>query len=244
MSYRTHCDWCGEHIAFEADRAVMPVTIHHRHDGGTSDATWTRHADPSRHFCVSRAEDDHDVADRAASERPDSCYDRAIRAITQSKPGEAGMGMEWRLMAIGDVDQPPAIAEDPAAAPLSPPSTGAADTVSFAGTQVTCELHDVIVGRLAPNVRRVLPEAGIVSLDQIATMTDDELLAIDRIGPRTVRVLRQALRERADLGGLTLAREIYDLLRAGMPLLSERDPSHAVLLDALSPLEAALGEHP
>jgi len=29
MAYRTHCDWCGEYLAPDADRAVMPVTIEH-----------------------------------------------------------------------------------------------------------------------------------------------------------------------------------------------------------------------
>jgi hypothetical protein len=114
--------------------------------------------------------------------------------------------------------------------------------VSFDGEQVTRELRDVIVERLPPKGRHVLARAGIASLDQVAAMTDDELLAIDGIGRRVLQALRQAIRDRDGYDGLTLARRVYELLQAGLPRLDEQDPVHAVLADALPSLAAALGE--
>jgi hypothetical protein len=95
---------------------------------------------------------------------------------------------------------------------------------------------------LPPKDRHVLPRAGIASLDQVAAMTDDQLLAIDGVGRRILKALRQAVSERGGRDGLTLARKVYELLQAGLPSLDEQDPVHAVLADALPSFAAALGE--
>ena len=52
MSYRTHCDWCGTHLAYEDDQAVMPVTIYHRRGKGALDAKWAEEVSVTRHFCA------------------------------------------------------------------------------------------------------------------------------------------------------------------------------------------------
>jgi len=65
-------------------------------------------------------------------------------------------------------------------------------------------------------------------------MTDDELLAIDGIGPRTLVLLREAVDERTGLDGLTLTRQVYELLQAGLPRLGEADPMHVLLAQTLA----------
>ena len=52
MSYRTHCDWCGTHLAYEDDQAIMPVTIYHRRGKGALDAKWAEEVSVTRHFCA------------------------------------------------------------------------------------------------------------------------------------------------------------------------------------------------
>lgn len=122
------------------------------------------------------------------------------------------------------------------------PATDPSEIVAFAGTHVTSELHEVMVG-LATKRRRVLPRAGIVSLDHVAAMTDEQLLAIDGIGHGTVARLRDAIAERDPDDGATLARKVYELLQAGLPQLVEEDPMRLVLAEALPSLAAALGSH-
>jgi hypothetical protein len=243
MSYRTHCDWCGGHLAYEEDRAVMPVTIYHRKSRGLPEAKWIEETCVMRHFCVVPKGDDGDGrgrAELAAAGCPDTCYDRAIAAITGTKLSDPGMGMEWRMMSVDGGEQRPAIEGAPAA-PV--PALDPDEIVSLDGARVTRELRDVIVERLPPKGRRALPRAGIASLDQVAAMTDDQLLAIDGVGRRALQALRQAVGDRDDFDGLTLARKVYELLQAGLPRLDEQDPVHAVLADALPSLAAALGEH-
>jgi hypothetical protein len=244
MSYRTHCDWCGGHLAYEDDRAVMPVTIYHRRGRGSPEAKWIEETCVMRHFCVVPKGDGHEGRSRAelaAAGRLDTCYDRAIAAITGTKLSDPGMGMEWRMVSVDDGDQRPAAIQRGSAAPA--PAIDPDEIVPLDGERVTRELRDVIVQRLAPKRRHVLPRAGIASLDQVAAMTDDELLAIDGIGRNTLQALREAVSERGDFDGLALARKVYALLQAGLPRLGEQDPVHAVLADALPSLAAALGEH-
>jgi hypothetical protein len=246
MSYRTHCDWCGGHLAYEEDRAVMPVTIYHRKGRGSPEAKWIEETCVMRHFCVAPTRDDGDGPSRAelaAAGRPDTCYDRAIAAITGTKLTTPAMGMEWRMMPVDDDGEQRPVATDGASTPAtSAPAIDLHEVVSLDGEQVTRELRDVIVERLPPKGRHVLPRAGIASLDQVAAMTDDELLAIDGIGRRVLQALRQAVSDRGGYDGLTLARRVYELLQAGLPRLDEQDPVHAVLADALPSLAAALGE--
>lgn len=50
-----------------------------------------------------------------------------------------------------------------------------------------------------PNIgnvaRRELGVHGIATLDQVAQMTEEELLALHGVGPKAVRILREALAE-------------------------------------------------
>ena len=219
MSYRTHCDWCGSHLAYEDDQAVMPVTIYHRKGKGTLDGKWAEETGVTRHFCAppKRTNDAPPAADR----RP-SCYERAIEAIKGTTLDQPSMGMEWRLMPVND----------------GVPSPD--EAVELAGTKVTRELRDAIVQRLPAAKHAVLPDAGIVSLDQVAVMTDDELLAIAGLGPKTLKHLRDAVDARAGYDGLALARQVYALLQTGLERVGAEDPMHQVLAGALPALAAAL----
>ena len=232
MSYRTHCDWCGTHLAFEADQAVMPVTIYHRRGKGALDAKWAEETGVTRHFCAPGKGED--LTDR---DRSQSCYERAVGAVKGTPLSDPGFGMEWRMMPIAD--EPPAKVAKPK---VPAPSTDLVDPVELDGAQVTRELHDVIVQQLPGRKRSVLPGCGIVSLDQVASMTDAELLAIDGIGRRTLVLLRAAVDERVGLDGLTLARQVYELLQAGLPRLVEEDPMHVLLAETLPTLAAALDQ--
>lgn len=246
MSYRTHCDWCGGHLAYEEDRAVMPVTIYHRTGKGSPEAKWIEETCVMRHFCVSPGaggRDGRSRAELAAAGRPDTCYDRAIAAITGTKLSDPGMGMEWRMMPVDDGGQRPPTIEHETVPAMPASASDAIEIVSLGGEQITRELRDVIMERLAPKDRHVLPRAGIASLDQVAAMTDEQLLAIDGVGKRILKALRQAVSDRGgDDDGLMLARKVYELLQAGLPSLDERDPVHAVLAEALPSFAAALGE--
>lgn len=240
MSYRTHCDWCGAHLAYEDDQAIMPVTIYHRRGKGALDAKWAEEVGVTRHFCA---------APKSEDGRPQGsgtkCYDRAIAAIKGTPVGDPGMGMEWRLVPIEGEEQPAATGDGDGASTSAPsvpapPAGDPAAVVAFADTHVTRELRDVITTRLATKRHGVLPRAGIVSLDQVAVMSDADLLAIDGVGRGTVRRLREAVAERRD--GTALARQVYELLQTGLPRLGEEDPLRAVLAGALPSLAAALGE--
>ena len=234
MSYRTHCDWCGTHLAHEDDQAVMPVTIYHRRGKGALDAKWAEETGVTRHFCAHKKGEDLTEDGRIRS-----CYERAIVAVKGTPLSDPGMGMEWRMMPVAG--EPPAVATAPA--PEVPaPATELVDPVAFAGMQVTRELHDVILRRLPRSKRLVLPRCGIVSLDQVAAMTDEDLLAIDGIGSRTLVLLREAVEDRTGFDGLTLARQVYALLEAGLPRLGEEDPMHVVLAETMPTFAAALSQ--
>jgi hypothetical protein len=235
MSYRTHCDWCGAHLAYEADQAIMPVTIYHRRGKGALDAKWAEEVGVTRHFCAEPKSEDGRPQGSGTK-----CYDRAMAAIKGTPVADPGMGMEWRLVAIEGDAQPATAADGDATSAPAAPAGDPAAVVAFENTHVTRELHDVITTRLASKRRGVLPRAGIVSLDQVAVMSDAELLAIDGVGRGTVRRLREAVAERRD--GTALARQVYELLQAGLPRLGQEDPLRAVLAGALPSLAAALGE--
>jgi hypothetical protein len=111
MSYRTHCDWCGKHLPYDADQAELSVTIYHRKGKSRLDATWSEEVDVTRHFCAPDKED----LDRGGRNRMgmtpdqefDSCYHRAVAVITGRELREPNMGLEWRLIPTGDDQNPP-----------------------------------------------------------------------------------------------------------------------------------------
>lgn len=178
MSYKVHCDWCGSWLRPEDDRALMPVTIERRGGRGTLDARWAEETKVTRHFCVTPKDDD---LDRGGRNRmglvPDeddahSCYERAIQAIRGKELRDPGMGLEWRLVAVpggGPQDEP------------APPID---------------EEFQSVLDSLPASYRNVLPRAGIRSLAEVAEMSDDELLAVDRIGPAVLKILREAIARR------------------------------------------------
>ena len=236
MSYRTHCDWCGKHLAYEDDQAVMPVTIYHRRGRGAMDAKWAEETSVTRHFCARpKAGGDGPVDDR------ERCYDRAIAAIKGTAVSDPGLGMEWRIVPIGE--GAPAPLPPPVRAPgvPVPPLTGPELDVAFAGTRVTRELH-ALLEQFPSKRQRVLPRAGIVSLDQVVAMTDAQLLAIDGVGKGMLARLREAVAARKPDDGTTLARKVYELLQAGLPHLGDEDPMRDVLAETMPSLAAALSQ--
>lgn len=62
-------------------------------------------------------------------------------------------------------------------------------------------------------------------LSRVAAMPDDELLAIDRVGPGMIRVLREAIAElRPDQRGIAMVREAFGVLVHGLDKVNREDP--------------------
>ena len=66
--------------------------------------------------------------------------------------------------------------------------------------------HDVTAGddalpRIGAPATRALAAAGITTLPQVSALTEAELLAMHGVGPKAIRLLREAMAER----GLTFA---------------------------------------
>lgn len=62
-------------------------------------------------------------------------------------------------------------------------------------------MRDTFPPGLGAPALRALAEAGLTTLERVASATESELLAMHGLGPKAVRMLRDALR----LRGLTLA---------------------------------------
>jgi hypothetical protein len=215
----------------------MPVTIYHRRGKGALDAKWAEEVTVTRHFCARPKPSGDGPVDKR-----ERCYDKAIAAIKGTPVSDPGLGMEWRLVPLDEGEPEPAPKSARAPGVPAPPATDPSQIVIFEGTHITRELEEVIVRQLPAKRRRVLPRAGIQSLDQVAAMTDEQLLAIEGIGTGTLERLREALLARDPDDGATLARKVYELLQAGLPHLGDEDPLRAVLADAMPSLAAALGE--
>lgn len=250
MSYRVHCDWCGVRLAREDDQTEMSITTKHRGGKSHLEARWSEEVEVTRHFCASPKEDtDRGGRDRAGlvPEREfDSCYHRAIAAITGTEVSDPGMGMEWRLVPVEDAQaQVKAAVSEPKAkkAPVpAPPPADPQALVMFGGEEITAELRHVIAERIAPSCKFVLPRMGIVSLDQVAAMSDEDLLALDGVGPRMVEALRDALADRPGQRGTAVVREAFGVIVHGMDKIDRSDPMYAPLSRALEPLTNALAE--
>ena len=173
----------------------------------------------------------------------DSCFARAMSALHGVELRDPGTGYEWRLMPLVD-DTTRASTVDGVAEPKpqTVPDWNPSDSetmVRFAGKQITMEFAHVL-RKVTPSQKYVLPEAGICSLDQIAGMTDEELLAIDRVGPRMVSTLREAIRQRNP--GLATVREAFGVLVHGLDEIDPDDPMREPLAQALQPLTSALAD--
>jgi hypothetical protein len=57
-----------------------------------------------------------------------------------------------------------------------------------------------LLAGLPPGVRSALPRAGVRTLEQLARMTDQELLAIERVGAKTVAYVRERLADPTEGG--------------------------------------------
>src|SRR5688500_9287360 len=60
----------------------------------------------------------------------------------------------------------------------------------------TTERQESDLPKIGQPATRALAHLGYVRLDQVATMSERELLALHGVGPKAVRILREALRER------------------------------------------------
>jgi hypothetical protein len=119
MSYHVECDWCGQWLAYADDQAQMCVTIYHRKGRSRLEGQWSEETKQTRHFCASPKEDtDHTGSNRMGlipEDGFDSCYDRAIAAMTRVELTDPGMGLEWRLVQVGEkskIDAPSTSCDD------------------------------------------------------------------------------------------------------------------------------------
>lgn len=245
MGYWTVCDWCGEHLRYDDDQAVMQVTVKHRRGKGTLDSKWAEETKPTLHFCAAAKEDtDRGGRNRMGlepNEQLDCCYERATAAINGTKLRDPGMGLEWRLIQV-EVDEDKN--SSPAATPKVPAPRRPMDPdsmVRFGGKNITAELHEFIVLRAASAYKYALPRAGIVSLEQVAAMSEDDLLDLPGVGRGMVKALREWVTARGSYDGMTVAREIYDLLQERVPNLDEDDPVRGVFIEWMPALGEALG---
>ena len=238
MSYRVHCNWCGKQL-FREDMAVLEITVERRAAASRRERDWAQEKRPTLHFCVGENLDTNrmGMSDMRVDD-PDSCFTRALAAVNGRKTEQPNMGLEWRLMRVSDPT-----ANEPASKPavkIPDPPEDPGELVRFGGEMITAGLHHVIETRITPARKFTLTRAGITSLDQVAAMSDDELLKIDGLGHGILRELRQAIRERG-IDGLTLAREVYELICEQLPLIDEADPVRSTLADALPGLATAIG---
>jgi hypothetical protein len=114
------------------------------------------------------------------------------------------------------------------------------EQVLFGGRYITAELCWVLENRVASGVKNMLPRAGITSLDQVAAMTDEELLALRGVGAKIVAELRAAIARRDP--GLALVRDAFGVIVHGIYDLPDDDPYRPALAQAGEILTAALAE--
>ena len=215
MGIRVECDWCRQAIA--AGTSYITVEVDGKISGKSVSA-------PARVYCGFGG---------------DSCARRLLGVLEGNPIGRADMGFEWQLVSIVAPEAP---ATEPAAnvpAPRAPIDPN--ESVRFGGADITAELHEFIRSRVAPSYKFALPRAGIVSIEQAAAMSDYELLALKGVGGGMVMALREWIIERGGYDGLTLAREVYELLRDRSPKVDQSDPMYPVLAEMVPVLAEALG---
>jgi len=74
---------------------------------------------------------------------------------------------------------------------------------SLGATDATDALESDLPSGLSHPARRALIATGCVRLDQVARLSEQEILQLHGVGPKAVKLLRPAL----DAQGLTFARE-------------------------------------
>jgi hypothetical protein len=107
-----------------------------------------------------------------------SCGERLLALLDGNPGGPVDMGMEWRLVPIGaTVDAPRApVANAP---PIAVSSDS--DLWDFLATLTPSPRH---------KLSKALALAGITALDEVAALSDDDLMAIDGVGWKTRCALR------------------------------------------------------
>jgi hypothetical protein len=182
--YRTECDWCHNQIHTSREQyvevsieVVTHETDHLQRPKNEQEPTRFFHVAPRR----SCDEWDRLGLEVRSEDIGDCCYTRALRAIEGTDFDEPDAGFEWRLVPL--VDGPlPAQAGDPRG------RAGLDD-----------DLH-AFLQTLAPSprfkLRHALADAGITTLTLASELTDDELLAVNGIGPTLVRKLRAFVAQR------------------------------------------------
>lgn len=191
MTFHINCDWCGASL-YKKDMAVIEVTIKRRRSND-HERILAQETRPTRHFCVN----DEVNYDRLGlpSDEDDlgSCYERAIATITGERTQPPNLGLEWRLMPVDEPRTPRSTIRRAAADAQREERAAHADHVF---ESVEPALRRVIAERLPAARKFVLPRAGITTLDQVAAMSDEELLAIRGVGLGILRELRAAVAER------------------------------------------------
>jgi hypothetical protein len=156
------CDWCGEAL-YRVDYAKMAITIQ-RVKGTYLERKWAEEVEVTRHFCVAPKVDRNRMGLEAEDDdRSDSCYGRAIAAITGMELEQPDMGMEWRLVPTA----------------TSTPFVPLSDEMR------------IQFQRLTPRAQSALNAKRITTVEQIDARSDDHLLAIEGVGIKSVRILRQ-----------------------------------------------------
>jgi hypothetical protein len=113
----------------------------------------------------------------------DRCYDRAIAAIEGTKLSDPGMGMEWRLMPVGDNKSPPTAA-------TSDPGTYREDDRDLSMYHVGAVDTD---RGLSYGTRSVLSNAGLLWIDELDAMSDRDLVRVRGIGNKRLTEVRRML---------------------------------------------------
>jgi hypothetical protein len=115
-----------------------------------------------------------------------SCGSRLLALLNGDRGGRIDMGMEWQLVPVSGPAEPQGKRHHSSTPPPKPVSADA-------------ELLD-LMGTLAPSaaykLEGSLRGAGISTLDQVAAMSDDDLMEVDGIGWALRTKLRRFIEER------------------------------------------------
>lgn len=169
MGVRIECDWCHQKI----DRGDPYVTVEFDGCVRRGASAIEPLLEQARVYCGADRYTDEDpaanatfgIGDRASEGwwHRDSCFTRALAALTGNPVGRADIGLEWRLVA------------SPAPSP---------DYLLDA---------DVDAMQVGEPVRAALRQAGVARVREVALLTHAELIAIPGIGHRRADAIRQSL---------------------------------------------------
>jgi hypothetical protein len=167
-----YCDWCGKEIKGKAGRATLKIEGMFE-KGGISDLI----RDDGRHFHAGRSDDE------------DSCLRMVLQLVGRKS-----------YLSPSVLDGIPTVDEQEIIQLRAKHRGGTLDSSMYrAATVLSDGLHGIGLSLLA---LRALWNAGVHTLEDVAGLTEDELLAIKHVGPKTVEILRAALEAHGpELGG-------------------------------------------